>query len=415
MRRNVLVGVAVFLLSSSFAYAAEPVEPTTPATGAPAAGIPPSDAPSVEKVKVSQWPGIISIYTPGAGWPADPVEADAKLKAVVDANFGGYYYNLGAYEPIKKAGLKLLVGAWLFEFEKMGPEMRNDPTILGYMMSDRQKPNFFPTWGAWEKMMYEKDPYHPALFTTYEAYGHVADFVNIVKPRAIEFYHYHWSRRGQLYFQTLEIYRNESIRAGRIPVIQYVAVEVDDPRKMRQTTYTSLAYGLRGFKWFVGWLFFDAKKGEDGKWVVKRTPAGEEVAKLNKAIKAYSPIYAKAPSVDVFHVQPLPAWGREAPKDYWAVPSGEEILVGYFQDKELVDYLMISNRDAFKPHEATITFSEKITSVSKMNKETGNWEAVKLTTTGGKQQLKSTIEDGSGELFMVVRSAKKSAFAQPKK
>ena len=125
---------------------------------------------------------------------------------------------------------------------------------------------------------------------------------------------------------------------------------------------------------------------------------------MNKTIKAYSPVYTKAVSVAVYHTPPLQDGTQQAPDDYWAKASGDFLSVGYFQDPDKNDYLMVVNRDLGAEHEATIFFAKNPASVERMDKASAEWKEVGLDAYGGAAAFKVLIDAGSGELYRVKRA-----------
>ena len=86
---------------------------------------------------------------------------------------------------------------------------------------------------------------------------------------------------------------------------RFVHVHGDNVIKMRQTVSMSLAYGIKAFKWWVGWTMFDIHK------VVETEPPplsdiGKEVSGINNTIASFSSSLTHAKSLAVYHTDPLP-------------------------------------------------------------------------------------------------------------
>jgi hypothetical protein len=113
-------------------------------------------------------------------------------------------------------------------------------------------------------------------------------------------------------------------------------------------------------------------------------------------------VLEKARSVDVFHTAPLPPGTKEAPLDHWVRPTGEEIVLGEFADPDKNRFLVVANRDAGKPHEATLHFTDAGLSVERMDKVSGKWEPMSSAADGKGIVVKVPLEDGSGELLRVI-------------
>ena len=166
----------------------------------------------------------------------------------------------------------------------------------------------------------------------------------------------------------------------------------------------SVAYVLKGFKWWVGWTMFDIHKVKPNQ-PPPLSGIGKEVRHINTTLAAFRPYIAPAWSVDVFHTDPLPTSARKTPDDYWVRPSGEQIVLGLLKnDEDNGDYLVIGNRDVGKPHKATLLFSTKIEAVGKIDKKTRKWIDLPLSPSEKGQSVTLEVDRGDAELLQVVRS-----------
>jgi hypothetical protein len=357
---------------------------------------PDPNPPSDVKVKQVKWPGVVSIFC-GHNWGND----ENYLIAIKECGFGAAGAAEGQIEQCRKQGLKAYVFLWQHEAGTVPAKYKNDDTVLCYYLSDRINPSKWGHWAGLEKIAYQADPHHPAVFTMYALYGASDRFLPVVRARVMEYYQYHWdaNRGPAAYFFFLEQYRQASAKAGGVPICQIAETRADDVRKTRQTVYTSLAYGVRGIR-TGGRGLFDAAR--DSRGVPKRTIHGEEALRFNQAIKAYCPVFEKARSVNVFHTAPLPAGTKEAPADHWVRPNGKDIVMGEFADADKNRFLMLANRDAFAAHEATLRFSEKGLRIQQMDKVSGQWKAVATEAADQGTAVKVPLEEGGGELLQVL-------------
>jgi hypothetical protein len=366
---------------------------------------PPVELTTAEKMKKADWPGAISIFH-GHNWGKDK----KYIVAVKEAGFRASGAGEWQIKECEKHGLRAFVFIWPHEVATIPAKHRDNKTVLCYYLSDRIRPHKWNSWASLEKMAYKTDPRHPAMFTMRGLWGGVAQFPSIVRGRAMEYYHYHWdgNRGPHKHFALLEQYRQASAKNGHVPICRVVETRPDDMRKTRQTVYTCLAYGVRGFR-TGGRGIFDTTK-RDARGVPTRNAYGEELKKINAAINAYSPIYKKARCQAVYHVVPLPAGCIAAPKDAWVQLEGKEVLVGVFSEPTAAgkpkgpDYLLVANRDAFNAHEATLNI-QGATSVERMNKTSGKWQKLDATARDGNLLVKLPLEDGSGELLRVQRKS----------
>ena len=358
---------------------------------------PDPNPPSEAKVKDLKWPGLVSIFH-GDAWGND----EKYLQAIAETGFGATGCSEKEIDQCRKYGLKAYVFCWPHEAATIPAKHKDDDTVLCYYYSDRQKPRKWPLFAEWEKQSYQGDPYHPAVFTMASDIGHMDLFLPMVHARLIEYYHYHWDgkRQPHMHFANLETLRQSSAKAGGIPICRIVETRAEDKRKTRQPVYTSLAYGVRGYRGGGRGLFNREKRDDRG--LPTLTEHGEEAKRLNQAIKAYSPVFEKARSVDLFHTAPLPPGTKEAPADHWVRPTGEEIVLGEFADPDKSRFLVVANRDAGKPHEATLHFTDAGLSVERMDKSTAKWQAMASAADGKGIAVKVALEDGGGELLRVV-------------
>ncbi len=349
-------------------------------------------------------PALISFL--GPGWVMGRVGAESMAVTMKKANFNGYEGSMGDLEWAKKHGFYLLyhgVNDWV------AYELKDEKQIISYYQSDRRKTNWFPIFGNIRSHYESIDPNHPSEFTMYVRYGGFEYFVDAVRPRLLEYYDYHWTRGHHLQAAYLESFRARSIEAGGIPIFRYCHVHGDPPTKMRQTVTMSLAYGVKGFKWWVGWTMFKIHETKENVPPLL-SPIGTEVGNINTTLKAFSPYITTAQSLAVYNTNPLPGGTRHAPKDYWVQPSGDHVVMGVFRNDDYDDhiYLVVGNRDIGSERTATLTFQEKAVSVSRIDKKTQKWIALPVEAADKGAAVKVKLEHGGCELIRVVRAKKKS-------
>jgi hypothetical protein len=363
------------------------------------------EATTAAKTEKVDWPGAISIYH-GHNWGKDK-------KFLVAIKRAGYRAAGAAEYQIPECashGLRAFVFIWPHESPTIPPKYTNNKTVLCYYLSDRIPPSKWASWASLEKMCYKGDPHHPAIFTMRALWGSIGGFCGVVRGRAMEYYHYHWdgNRSPGAHFAILEQYRAASAANGYAPVCRIVEVRPEDMRKTRQTVYTSLAYGVRGYR--MGGALFDTKK-RDKDGVPPPNAYGKEIIRLNAAINAFSPVFKRARCGGVYHVKPLPAGCKGVPKDAWFSLGGKEVLVGVFGEKaraksaRSVDYLLVANRDAFGAHRATITIAGKDAKVQRMDKSSGKWVTHPVKRSGASAIVGIDLPAGGGELLKVDRHA----------
>ena len=354
-----------------------------------------------------EWPGIISIFTKGGSFPKDPKQAANYLVAVKEAGFGAYWETIDKLPVLKKHGLKLLVCAWPDQSMKMAGDLRDNPDVLGYLMSMVTMTDKWSMLSDWETKMRKGDPKHPALYALDATWGSAGEFVGTIKPRAIYYRHYiHGSSHGGQWapmnqFIYLEQARKEALAAGGLPIVRWTGLA--SPVKVRYTVHMSLLYGIRGFTWWQGWCFFDLKK-TDKRGVPVRSDIGEEITRLHQTMKAFSPVFEKARCVAVYHTRPVPLRMKTTPKDFWAQPSGGHLALGVFVDREANRYLIVANRDTGKRGEATLKFTAPVKSVHLMDRATGEWKPLAMEQADKTTRVTVPLDVAGLEMLRVQRS-----------
>ena len=341
-------------------------------------------------------PAIISFL--GPGWVGPRVGHDNLFVSMKKMNFNGLEGSLADLEAAREAGIYLLVHGvtpWTAH------ALKDEQAVICYYLSDRRKPGSFPRFGQMRAEYEAIDAYHPTAFTTYAQYGGIEFFLDSVRPRMLEYYDYHWQRQAHLHFHYLEYYRRMSLAAGGIPIFRFVHVHGDNVIKMRQTVSMSLAYGVKGFKWWVGWTMFDIHK------VVETEPPplsdiGREVGRCNNTMAAFSPSLATARSVAVYHTAPLPAGTREAPEDFWVRPSGEHIVMGLFEGEKGQRFIALGNRDIGAVRRAILGIEGEVRQVRQMDKESREWKEVPVQTEGSESRVSIEVGKGDIELLEVI-------------
>lgn len=355
---------------------------------------------SADKVKNIDWPGAVSIFV-GANWGKD----DKFPTALKELGYGAAGASEGQIDECRAAGLRAYVFIWAHEAGTLPKKYKDDKTVLCYFCSDRIKPSQWNRWEATENAAYAADPRHPAMFTMASDFGSMDVFCNAVKGRSLEYYHYDWDakRRPQYRYLYLEQLRDESVKNGDVPICRLIEVRPEDMRKTRHTVFTSLAYGVRGFR--MGGAIFDLKDRDD-RGIPRPNKFGDEIKKLNAAINACSPIFKDNRCVAVHHSAPLPPGAVAPVKDAWLSIDGPETCVGVFKSKagdvKAPVYLLVANRDAFAPRTANLQIHEKNAHVERLDWSTGRWSDVAMKS-GNSPQFDVPLEDGSGALLKVTR------------
>ena len=151
-------------------------------------------------------------------------------------------------EVCRKAGLKVRLGNIDFNtLLKAAPKLKDDPTVFGYFVSDRRTKSAFPGFAKIARDFEAADPNHPTLFINRAEYNQFPEFVDVVKPMVLDYYHYHWwqGNHPERYYLYLRMFRDLSVKHG-IPQMRCLGSN-NPPEKIRQSMYVSLAYGVQAF------------------------------------------------------------------------------------------------------------------------------------------------------------------------
>ena len=332
---------------------------------------------------------------------------DAPPQMIKDANIEVVMCSLDKLELCRKWGFKAL----LFGVapERAG-QLRDDEAVWGYVIKD--EPSDYTEYPglAWQvQALRETDPIHPGYINLGGSLnGHHPLYLQMVKPDLLSYDYYQWSWGRRAHFSRLEEYRRAAL-AHDIPLLVWVHGNAgppeirkddyyyhapDNQERMRHSVFTSLAYGAKGIQWFHGKHLF----GDEG-----LRPNGQDVAIINAELQKLGPELIGLQSVEVYHTPPLPSDTRPVPDDFWVkIPEGYFVL-GVMQDPNEpgTDYLMLAHRDHTKATTAALEFSRRGIQVEKLNKQTGQWEALTVAQNGQVIRVEFPVAAGDGHLLRV--------------
>ncbi len=368
-----------------------------------------------------------------AGWPWDEsVDEESRAKALSEIGFNTIMGDKDKLKLCRKYGLKLMV-------EGVTPEeasgMSGDSAVWGYMIGDEPFPaDKFPGCAEQVKAFHKADPDHPSYINMIGAIGDfLQSYVDIVQPEILsyDYYQWWWGSRGHLWgnhsghFSLLEEYR-ETALSEDIPLICWLEVNANpvvemgggddssppsnNEQKLRQSVFTSLAYGVKGIEWFTSSLMFERGTNTFNQ-------CGRDVEKINAELKHMGPVLINLRSVDVFHTQPLLRDTREAPRDHWVQVEGEEggLVMGVFKDDNGLDYGLVANRNYHheqqvvmyfeppSPYSTHNTINPLVESAEILNKKTGEWIKIGGSYSRDIRGFVFYIEAGDGELLRLKK------------
>ncbi|MEZ5416697.1 MAG: hypothetical protein R2708_05070 [Vicinamibacterales bacterium] len=310
------------------------------------------------------WALPLSAQAPGAadrprrdfwiyGWRAPKVDGtEARLRAMANAGFTVANASEAELAMVARVGLRAMVPT---NDPAVAARLASHPAVWGYHLGDEPFPEaVFAGIGRqfrqFEQAAPRQVPFVNMLSTTGEF---LRSYMRDAKPPLLSFDYYQWWWGGDRYFEKLEQFRDAAVGAG-VPLAACFEVSAnpgvewgdtarlpDNGQRLRQSVYTSLAYGVTGIEWFHTDLVFTGSGA--------LTAVGADVAAINHEIAPLGRALAGLTSLDVFHTAPLPAGTRSLPKEHWVqtIPEsrGAGVVLGMFTDDQGRDYAMVANRD----------------------------------------------------------------------
>ncbi|MFQ5790232.1 MAG: hypothetical protein ACE5JI_07100, partial [Acidobacteriota bacterium] len=278
-------------------------------------------------------------------------DVEAKAMALAEAGFTVVDWQPEHLDVLTKYGLKAMVHDATPE---MASRLSGHPALWGYHCGDEPYPEeAFPPIAERFQALKKADPHHPAFVNVLSTAGELLrTYMDVVRPEILSFDYYQWWWGSDRYFEKLEQFREAAmlarvplgscVEANANPAIRWKKKDTylsDNARKIRQSVYTNLAYGVKAVEWFSSKEVF-----EPGSTTL--TPSGRDVAALNAELRRIGPRLVKLRSLDVYHTPPLAPGTREAPKEHWVHLIGEEnkpgLVLGVFKDEAGTDYVMVT-------------------------------------------------------------------------
>ncbi|MSU37254.1 MAG: hypothetical protein EXS36_19600 [Pedosphaera sp.] len=352
--------------------------------------------------------------------PEDP-DPEANAKALAEAGFAVVDWDPARLDILKRHGLKAMVHGPFSEdlFRKLASEK----AVWGYHLGDEPYPeDKFAPIAEQLRTIERIDPAHMPFINMLSTTGDfLRTYMDTVRPPLLSFDYYQWWWGTDRYFEKLEGFR-EAAQAAHVPLAACFEVSAnpavergdtgylpDNPRKLRQSVYTTLAYGAKGIEWYSAKMLFEPKSA-------RLTPAGRDVAALNNEIKGIGSVLVALRSIDVFQTAPLPAATRTPPKDYWIHVLAEEgrpgLVQGMLKDDHGRDYLLVANRDYRDAQAVNVRLQSKWLGIApwnkpktysyaieQFNKAKADWIPVSSSSSTG---FNFVIGAGDGELFRIA-------------
>ena len=354
-------------------------------------------------------------------WRTPKVDgADTRARVMAEAGFTVINAEPAELDTLARHGLKGMVHT---HDAAVAKGLASNATVWGYHLGDEPFPEaVFPGIGerfkAFRSAAPRQVPFVNMLSTTGEF---LRSYMEQARPSLLSFDYYQWWWGSDRYFEKLEQFREAAIRAG-VPLAACFEVSAnpgvewgdltrlaDNDRKLRQSVYTSLAYGVTGVEWFQADMIFTAGSGA-------LTPVGRDVAAINKEILPLGRVLGPLISLDVFHTAPFPAGTRSAPKEHWVQTIAEDgragFVTGLFRDSLGRDYVLVANRDYREAQNLVMKLQSKWLGIApwytqkqfkyaidKLDRATGAWTTLASSSSVG---FNYVIPAAEGELFRIT-------------
>ena len=356
--------------------------------------------------------------------------ADARARAMAAAGFTVVNAEPGELDALARQGLRAMVHT---QDPSLAAQLASNATVWGYHLGDEPYPEAVfagigEKFSAFAAAAPRQVPFVNMLSTTGEF---LRSYMVQARPALLSFDYYQWWWGSDRYFEKLEQFREAAIRAS-VPLAACFEVSAnpgvewgdhtrlaDNDRKLRQSVYTSLAYGVAGIEWFNTDMIFTSGSGA-------LTPAGRDVAAINKEILALGRTLAPLSSIDVFHTAPFPAGTRSAPKEHWVQAIAEEgragFVTGLFRDAAARDYVLVANRDYREAQNLVMKLQSKWLGVApwyapkqykyaidRLDRATGSWTTLASSSSVG---FSYVIPAAEGELFRITTTVTQDGKAE---
>lgn len=302
------------------------------------------------------------------------------------------------------------------------------PALYGYYLKDEPNRADFPLLAALEGEFSARDPAHLPYINLFPTYAdtdqlgtpsytdHVEDFLRTVTPRVLSYDHYALRTKGEDrpdYFENLEIIRAAALRHdvpfwNIILLIPHFGYRDPTEAELRWQVSTSLAYGCKGIWYFTLWTLKDWDIGprQGGVFDADGNPTHhfEQVKRVNRELQVLGSRVLKLTSVNVYHTPTVPTGARQLGGDApVSAAAGGELLIGWLQDAERQDHIMVVNRDYATACDAGITLKGPIRGVYELSGATGQEEPVTVPD-DVPTVLHVRLDPGQGRLFRLDRN-----------
>jgi hypothetical protein len=328
------------------------------------------------------------------------------------------------------------------KLDQLIDKAKNNPAMEAYFVADEPQATAFPALQKLVNYIKERDPKHLAFINLYPSYAnqqqlavdlkeapkgpvgipdnyvgagtnadtvkfyseYLRQYISVIKPELISYDHYHFMANtdGQQYFLNLALIRDAAVRANRpfMNIVQSCRWEagwrLPTGSEMRWLAFTTLAYGGRGICWFV---YNGTKQNgaiiQDG----ERSSNADQVAAINKDIRAIGTEMLKMTSTAVYHIGTLPIGTEAIPVSSPVKVSKGEYVVGLFKQNGVQNAFMVMNRDYKQVSTARITLDYGNGKLMEYSPSLKKWNDVQFVQSG--TTFATVLKPGDGKLFRI--------------
>jgi len=209
------------------------------------------------------------------------------------------------------------------------------------------------------------------------------------------------------YYSNMEIIRNQSLKA-QIPFWTYIQssgdtgyLRVPNASEMRYQIYTSLAYGCKGYSYFLYWTPSGSSINNglilsDG---TVNTPVYNAARDINAEVLNLGATLNTLTSQNIYHTGALPSGTTELPSSFFFKPSDTSlpVVIGYFTNSSGRKFIMAVNRDIANSRTISFNLYPKPSSMTEISKTTGSEISTNYNSSTG--IISGSFAPGEGKLF----------------
>ena len=307
----------------------------------------------------------------------------------------------------------------LTKLDGMIEQFKDREKVLGYYLTDEPNAKAFPNLGKAVNYLRGKDPTRLSfinLFPNYasdEQFGtssyddHIEQYLDFVKPELLSYDHYHFFNTydGSGYFSNLGIIRKWALNYD-IPfcniiqaigtngtTVDFLGWRIPNEAEHRWLVYSSLTYGAKAIVWFH-W---------DHSWGLTSSPERDtlyaSIQQLNQEMNNLGDILINLESRGVYHSKTTS--GEKLPVDgiVKSVSEENDLIIGYFKDKNADDYFMLMNKDYSKNITSEVTLNYILDSLQYFNVDENKWEDLLFENSNTGATISLPLKAGGGKLI----------------